>query len=353
MKNNRLAMFAVMVAMFWLVSAPWAAPLKPVLFYSKAGNGLFNKSYTFRFSLWDSETGGNRVWEEEKTLKAKNSVISTYLGEVNSLEGVNFGQALWVQVQKKESDGTYVQVGEMDELVGVPYAMWALTPAGPKGDKGDKGDTGPQGPKGDKGDSGATGPQGPMGPTGPQGSKGDTGAQGPTGPQGLKGDPGPQGIQGQKGNTGATGAAGHSPALSWLGDQIAIDSVATGPHLTGPQGPQGPEGLPGPSGASVYPVYYKVTQEFSCPSHCSNFNCSNACPAFIWYRVGCDSQQDTIVEYSFDKISGFGLLSWIEFGSVSNPGSGDAGLTFFIQNNEIWGVVMSATIRCLGLRPWQ
>ena len=41
------------------------------------------------------------VWEEEKTLKGKNSVISTYLGDIIPLEGVNFGEALWVQVEEK------------------------------------------------------------------------------------------------------------------------------------------------------------------------------------------------------------------------------------------------------------
>jgi len=320
MKRKSLAKFVLMVVVFWLVSASWAAPLKPVLFYSKAEKGLFNKTYTFRFSLWDAETGGNRVWEEEKAVKTKNSVINTYLGEVNSLEGVNFGQALWVLVEKKETDGTYVQVGEMDELVGVPYAMWALTPAGPKGDKGDQG---LQGPKGDKGDTGPTGPMGAQGPQGLVGATGPIGPQGPQGPIGVTGPQGPQGVQG----------------------------------ATGPPGPQGPTGPVGPSGASVYPVYYKVTQEFSCPADCTWYGpvpyCGNVCPSSSdYYRISCASPQDTIVEYSLDKGTGFVIDSWIEFGSVSSPGSGIADLEFHIHNGELWAVVMSATIRCLGLRPW-
>ncbi len=68
MKNKRLAMFVAIVVMFWFVSASWAIPLKPVLFYSKAAKGMGNKTYTFRFSLWDAETGGNKIWEEEKEL---------------------------------------------------------------------------------------------------------------------------------------------------------------------------------------------------------------------------------------------------------------------------------------------
>jgi len=177
MRKKSLATIFFVGMVFWFISSAWSEPIKPSVFYSKVEKGLGNKTYTFRFSLWDAETGGNKVWEEEKVLKTKSSVINTYLGEVNSLEGVNFGQALWVQVEKKETDGTYVQVGGMDELMGVPYAMWALTPLGPqgpKGDKGDKGDTGPQGPKGD---TGATGPMGAQGPQGP------VGATGPIGPQ--------------------------------------------------------------------------------------------------------------------------------------------------------------------------
>ncbi len=93
MKHKNLAQFVAVATMFWFVSALWAAPLKPVLFYSKAAKRMGNRTYTFRFSLWDGETGGIRVWEEEKELKTKSSVISTYLGEVNTLEGVDFSQA--------------------------------------------------------------------------------------------------------------------------------------------------------------------------------------------------------------------------------------------------------------------
>ena len=51
--------------------------------------------------------------------------------------------------------------------------------------------------------------------------------------QNIQLTPGPPGPAGP---TGATGAAGHSPVLTWSGDQIAIDGSVTGPHLTGPAG---------------------------------------------------------------------------------------------------------------------
>jgi Collagen triple helix repeat (20 copies) len=68
---------------------------------------------------------------------------------------------------------------------------------------------------------------------GPQGPKGDTGLTGSQGPQGPKGDTGATGPQ------GPAGADGHSPDVSMSGDQITVDGVIIGPHLTGPEGPAG------------------------------------------------------------------------------------------------------------------
>jgi len=42
------------------------------------------------------------------------------------------------------------------------------------------------------------------------------------------------GLPGPPGDDGDDGLDGHSPVLTWEGDRIAIDGVATGPSLTGP-----------------------------------------------------------------------------------------------------------------------
>ena len=96
MKTKSLATVVFVGVVFWLMSPAWSEPIKPLISYSKVEKGLGNKTYTFRFSLWDAETGGNMVWEEEKTLTTKKSTISTLLGDVNSIDGVDFSQALWV-----------------------------------------------------------------------------------------------------------------------------------------------------------------------------------------------------------------------------------------------------------------
>ena len=70
---------------------------------------------------------------------------------------------------------------------------------------------------------------------------------------------------GRKGDTGADGlpgADGHSPVLTWSGDQIAVDGIVSGPHLTGPQGvqglqgPQGEQGLAGADGSDAAQLVY-------------------------------------------------------------------------------------------------
>ncbi len=67
------------------------------------------------------------------------------------------------KIQASINGGEWVDVIEVEELVG---------PQGPKGDTGATGATGAQGPQGPQGETGAQGPQGPVGPQGPQGPAG-------------------------------------------------------------------------------------------------------------------------------------------------------------------------------------
>jgi hypothetical protein len=198
------------VAFLLLVLTPvWASEVSKELPYQKKTNLAFPVTYTLRFSLWDAEVDGNKLWEEDQTLSLKSATIKTSLGEGGSLDGVDFSQQLWVQVERVKKNEKTTVIGARDSLTAVPYAMWALTPAGPRGIDGDPGPQGPQGiqgPQGLKGDKGDPGVTGPAGPTGPQGSQGD------------KGDKGDQGIPGTDGKDGAPGASlnpMHIALLRW------------------------------------------------------------------------------------------------------------------------------------------
>jgi hypothetical protein len=266
MRKGYLALLPVLFLLI-VVTLGGAEPVVKELYYSKKTT-LAAGTFTLKFSLWDTDTDGNLLWEEEKTIKLKyadKKIVRTYLGELTPLDGVDFSQQLWVQLEKRNTDGSYTEIGLREMLAIVPYSMWALSPAGPQGPEGPQGPAGPQGmigpqgPEGPQGLQGAQGPQGDTGapgPQGPQGPKGDTGdvgpqgpqgAAGPQGPQGLKGDTGDVGPQGPKGDTGDIGPQGPQGAAGPQGPQgLKGDTGDVGP--TGPAGPQGPQGVAGPQG---------------------------------------------------------------------------------------------------------
>ena len=111
MKTKVLVMGVLIGVLFWFVSTTLSEPSKPLIFYSKAENGLGNGNHIFRFSLWNAEKAGNIVWEEQKKVIIQRSTINTFLGEVNSLLKVDFSKSLWIQVEERKSDGSYRLVG--------------------------------------------------------------------------------------------------------------------------------------------------------------------------------------------------------------------------------------------------
>jgi len=125
-----------------------ADPVIKEIYYQKKTSLAYPATYTFRFSLWDAEVGGNEVWFEEKPLKLTSNLIKTYLGDIEPLDSVDFSLQYWVQVDRKKKDGTYVPVGVRQTLGVVPYALFST--------------------------SGVPGVEGPVGPQGPQGATGPT-----------------------------------------------------------------------------------------------------------------------------------------------------------------------------------
>jgi len=117
-----------LVVVFLLVSVGstvLADPIVKQIYYQRKTTLSVPKTYTFRFSLWEEESGGaTPVWEEEKPLHLSSSTLKTYLGDANSLDGVDFSLQLWVQVERKVKAG-YVPVGSREILGIVPYAIWS------------------------------------------------------------------------------------------------------------------------------------------------------------------------------------------------------------------------------------
>lgn len=115
------------IPFFVVVSAANAAPVDQQIQYSKKTTLTYPRTYTFRFSLWDDETLGTEVWSEEKAIRLTSATIKTRLGDSTPLEATDFSEQLWVQVERKKPDLSYVVLGKRDRLVSAPYALPGLS----------------------------------------------------------------------------------------------------------------------------------------------------------------------------------------------------------------------------------
>ena len=107
------------------VTSVWSEPVKKQISYSKTTTLAYPKTYTLKFSLWNARTEGTEVWSEEKTLNLTSNLIKTNLGNTVPLEPSQFSEQLWVQVDRKKANGTYVTVGNRDMLKAVAYSIGA------------------------------------------------------------------------------------------------------------------------------------------------------------------------------------------------------------------------------------
>ena len=179
-----------------------------------------------RISILQGGVTGDVVYMESHTTTTNaNGLMTLQVGGGTVLSG-DFATIDWANgpyFLKTETDpngGTNYTIEGTQQLLSVPYALYAATsgngegpqgPAGPQGEQGSAGPQGEQGPAGPQGEQGPAGPQGEQGPTGPQGEQGPAGPQGeqgPAGPQGEQGPAGPQGEQGPAGPQGEQGPAG-------------------------------------------------------------------------------------------------------------------------------------------------
>ncbi len=123
MKKTRILLYLVTFLLFpGVLPFAWADPVDVQIPYQKKTTLAYPQTYTLRFSLWDQASGGNEVWFEEKPINLNGPKIVTLLGDHYPLDDVDFSQQLWVQVEKRNKNGTYKILGARDKLQVVPYA---------------------------------------------------------------------------------------------------------------------------------------------------------------------------------------------------------------------------------------
>lgn len=115
-----------------------------------------NGGFDFRFILFDAQLNGTQL--SSPVIKTPVAVESGLFTVALDFGNVFDGGARWLEIAVREagSGGTYDVLTPRQALTPVPYALFAMTPAGPQGPQGVKGDTGPQGIQGVKGDPGTS-----------------------------------------------------------------------------------------------------------------------------------------------------------------------------------------------------
>ena len=176
-----------------------------------SGTILANAPVGMRINIRQNSATGTVVYSETfNVTSSSQGLVNMVIGQgtvtTGNFNNINWGLGTYfAEIAVDANGGTnYLSMGAQ-QLMSVPYALYAK----------ESGNGG-----------GSQGPQGIQGPTGPQG---------PQGPQGTAGTPGAQGIPGPAGATGPAGPAGPAGATG-----------ATGP--AGPAGPQGPAGTGGAGG---------------------------------------------------------------------------------------------------------
>ena len=288
MKRLFTTLFQLLVCASMFAQAPQKMNYQAVV--RNANNSLVsNQNVTARISILQGGATGSAAYVETQTVTTNaNGLMTVTIGEGAVVSG-SFGAIDWANgpyFLKSEIDpngGVNYSMESVQQLMSVPYALYAATSGNGEGPQG------PVGPQGPQGDTGATGPQGPAGQDGvsptvattttPTGTfvvitdasgshqffvaNGADGAPGSQGPQGIQGATGPQGPAGADGTNGTNGADGRGilniigPISNGLIDTYTItytDGTTSTFTVTngaaGVQGPAGPQGVQGATGAT-------------------------------------------------------------------------------------------------------
>ncbi len=208
---------------------------------NSSGAALSNQSVGLRLTIRQTTSTGVTVYQETHNPTTNQfGLFNVQIGGGTPVSGtfssIGWGSDLYfIEVEMDENGGTAYSAMGTNQLISVPYALYAKTsgsstpgptgPTGPQGSAGTQGPTGPQGTAGVTGAQGSTGPQGIAGPTGAQGPAGPTGANGSNGATGPTGPQGPTGPAGSASAWDLSGNSGTNPASNFLGTSDAQDLV--------------------------------------------------------------------------------------------------------------------------------
>jgi hypothetical protein len=85
------------------------------------GNPVPNGNYDFTFSLYDSDSGGTRVWTEDLTLPVRDGIYNAILGESQPLMTLAWDVPYWLAISVEGG----AELSPRVELTTVPYAAHA------------------------------------------------------------------------------------------------------------------------------------------------------------------------------------------------------------------------------------
>lgn len=86
------------------------------------GTSVADGNYTVTFRLYNQETGGTHLWEEEAQVDVVGGIYSHYLGSVQSLNAANFANTLYLGIRI----GSF-ELTPRTELTYAPYTFSANT----------------------------------------------------------------------------------------------------------------------------------------------------------------------------------------------------------------------------------
>jgi len=177
-----LLFFVAIMAMIFVAEAQ--APEKfsyQSVIRDAAGNLVANEPVGVRVSILQYSPDGSAVYSETHYRATNaNGLVTMEIGAGTVVSG-SFSNIDWasgpyfLKIETDVNGGTNYILAGTQQMLSVPYALYAAASGngeGPQGPQGEIGPAGPQGPQGEQGIQGEVGPAGPQGEQGPQGLPG-------------------------------------------------------------------------------------------------------------------------------------------------------------------------------------